>query len=376
MPFEPRPELRAVTAVAHGSVPPGEVVAAGLDPEATLDFSVSTNPLGPPPGAVAAVAALAQPGPGAATGVWRYPDPTARPLREAIAGRIGVDPEAVVAGNGSAELIWSLALAAVRAAPESALILGPTFGEYARACQLLGARLVRADAGPDRGFRPDVAALADRIVRQRPRVVWLCNPNNPTGGYLPPPDAGVLLAACVAAGALLVVDEAYLAFVDAPASLLDRLDGGHLFLLRSLTKDYGLAGLRLGYGVTSPALAAAVRLAQPPWSVSAPAQAAGLAALEDAAHLERARAEVRRGRRLLVDGLTALGFRVSPPAGNFVLFEVGDAPGFRRALLTRGCVVRDGTSFGLPAHVRIGVRRRAENERLLAAITGLRWGAP
>jgi threonine-phosphate decarboxylase len=375
VPFEPRPELRSVTAVAHGSVPPGEVLAAGLDPVATIDFSVSTNPLGPPPGAVAAVAALAPPGAGAATGVWRYPDATARPLREALARRIGVDPEAVVAGNGSAELIWSLALAAVRAAPEMALILGPTFGEYARACRLLGARLVQADARREEGFRPHVAALAAQIARQRPRVVWLCNPNNPTGSYLLPPDVGALLDACAAAGALLVVDEAYLAFVDAPASLLDRLDGGHLFLLRSLTKDYGLAGLRLGYGVTSPALAAAVRLAQPPWSVGAPAQAAGLAALEDAAHLERARAEVRRGRRLLVGGLSRLGFRVTPPAANFVLFEVGNAAAFRSALLARGCVVRDGTSFGLPAYVRVGVRTQQENERLLAAIADLEWRA-
>ncbi len=375
MAFEVRPELRAVTPVPHGSVPPGDLPAGGLGFGTAIDFSVSTNPLGPPPGAVAAVAALAAPGAGRATGIWRYPDPTAGPLRRALAARLDVDPEAVVVGNGSAELIWSLALTAARAAPESALILGPTFGEYARACQLMGARLALAAARAADDFRPDVDALCARIERDRPRLVWLCNPNNPTGAYLAPPDVARLLEACAAAGALLVVDEAYLAFVDAPASLLDRLDSGHLFLLRSLTKDYGLAGLRLGYGVTAPALAAAVRLAQPPWSTSAPAQAAGRAALADAGHLERARAEVRRGRRRLVDGLTGLGFRVSPPAANFLLFDVGDATAFRTALLARGCVVRDGTSFGLPAHVRAGVRTVPECEHLLASVAALEWRA-
>jgi histidinol-phosphate aminotransferase len=352
-------------------VPAADLAAAGLDPAATVDFSVSTNPLGPPPGALAALASL---GEGDALGVWRYPDPTARPLRRAIGARLGVDPEALVAGNGSADLIWSIALAGVRPAPDSVLILGPTFGEYERASRLMGARLLYELASPEDGFCLDVPAIAGRIRRERPRLVWLCNPNNPTGCYLPRAAVEHLLDACAGTEALLVVDEAYLPFVDAPDSLLDLLPPGNLLLLRSLTKDYALAGLRLGYGVATAALAGAVRLGQPPWSAGAPAQAAGLAALEDQAHLDRARREIRHARALLVAGLEGLGYRVTPPAANFVLVEVGDAPGFRAALMGRGCVVRDCTSFGLPGHVRIGVRTRPECERLFAAVRALREG--
>jgi L-threonine-O-3-phosphate decarboxylase len=366
VPFELRPQLGDCAPVTHGSAIPDELRAAGLDPSETVDFSVSTNPLGPPPGALAAVSALE------AGDVWHYPDPSAARLRRALAESLGLDPDALVAGNGSAELIWSLALAGVRPAPEGVLVVGPTFGEYRRASQLLGAVVRQERADPSAGFRLDVPRLAGQIRRQRPRLVWLCNPNNPTGSYLPRGDVEALLQACAGAGALLVVDEAYLAFVEAPHSLLDLLATGSLCLLRSLTKDYALAGLRLGYAVATPELARALRLTQPPWSVNAAAQVAGVAALADAEHLRRARREVGAARAVLVAGLRELGYRVSPPAANFVLVEVGDAPSFRAALLGRGCVVRDGTSFGLPGHVRIGVRTRPECDRLLAAIAAVR----
>jgi histidinol-phosphate/aromatic aminotransferase/cobyric acid decarboxylase-like protein len=248
------------------------------------------------------------------------------------------------------------------------LILGPTFGEYERASRLLGAGVDFVHAAAEAGFVLDVTHVAARIRERRPRLVWLCNPNNPTGRYLSLPDVEPLLDAATGAGALLVVDEAYAPFVDGAASLLPLLSGGHLVLLRSLTKDYALAGLRLGYALATPPLAASLRLAQPPWSVSAPAQAAGLAALSDPGHLDRARDVVREARSRLVAGLRDLGLRVTPPAANFVLVEVGDAATFRAALRAQGCIVRDCTSFGLPRHVRIGVRTAPECDRLLGAI--------
>ncbi len=289
MPFQMRPELSDVSPVAHGSAPAAELRPTGGQGPPVIDFSVSTNPLGPPPSVLAAVAGLSQ------RDVWRYPDPTASALREAIAAPLGTDPDAVVAGNGSAELIWTLALAAVRPRPEEVLILGPTFGEYERASRLLGAGVDVVRAGPQNEFLLDVPHVAGRIRQRRPRVVWLCNPNNPTGRYLPPPDVQALLEAATDAGALLVIDEAYAPFVDGATSPLPLLSGGHLVLLRSLTKDYALAGLRLGYAVTTPGLAASLRLAQPPWSVSAPAQLAGLAALAEPGHLDRARRGAARG---------------------------------------------------------------------------------
>jgi L-threonine-O-3-phosphate decarboxylase len=362
MPAEPRPEVAQLRPVVHGAVGGAELAAHGLDPAGVIDFSVNTNPLGPPPAALAAVANLSR------NAIWRYPDPTALPLRRALAGRLDLDPDQIVVGNGSSELIWLLALAHVRPAPDSVLIVGPTFGEYERACRLLGATVIYDLVMAERDFHLDVAALASRIGRERPRVVWLCNPNNPTSRYLLRREIETVLDACVASGALLVVDEAYLAFVERPESLLPLLASGHLFLLRSLTKDYALAGLRLGYGVGTRQTADLLRAVQPPWSVSAAAQAAGEAAIADAAHLARAQAEVAAARTYLLTSLTALGLHVVPPTTNLVLVEVGDGATLRRQLLPHGIVVRDCASFGLPTYIRIGIRARAECARLVAAL--------
>lgn len=359
MPIEPRKELAAVQHVTHGSVGTDELAVHGLPLDRVLDFSVNTNPLGPPPSVTAALAT---------TDPARYPDPTALPLRHALAGRLGIDPAQLVVGNGSSELIWLLALAYARPAPAGVLVVGPTFGEYERACRLVGAAVAHEVARQETDFQPPIASLATRILDERPRLVWLCNPNNPTGCYLGRREIEPVLQACVAGGALLVVDEAYLSFVRKADSLLDLVPSGHLFLLRSLTKDYALAGLRLGYGIGTRAMADALRAAQPPWSINSAAQACGAAALADTAHLERAQAEVWAARAELVAALEQLGLRIVPPAANFVLVRVGDAPAFRSRLLTRGYVVRDCSSFGLPGHVRIAVRTRAGCARLVMAI--------
>ena len=355
---EPRPELARIEHVVHGAVGTAELTTHGMARGSVIDFSASTNPLGPPPGVLEALRGLT------AEHAARYPDPTAGRLRERLAERHGVAANQVIAGNGSAELIWLLALAYARPAPERVLIVGPTFGEYERASRLMGAAVAWHTARSESDFAVDVASGITRITRERPRLAWLCNPNNPTGAYLRGEQIAQLLAACVIAGTLLVVDEAYLPFVREADSVVDQLDSGHLFLLRSMTKDYGLAGIRLGYGLGAPAVVAALRTVQAPWSVSAVAQAAGEAALADETHLERSRQEVWAARTLLVDGLRALGCVVPEPAANFAVAEIPagwtDAAQVREALFGHGCVVRDCASFGLPRHIRVGVRARGE----------------
>jgi histidinol-phosphate aminotransferase len=348
--------------VAHGAISPAEIAARGLAAERLIDFSVNSNPLGPSPAAIAAVQAL-----GAAQ-IGRYPDPEVVALRRALGEQLDLATGQIVVGNGSSELIWLVALAYARPAPEGVLIVGPTFGEYERACRLTGTAIQVASASPAERFAPDVDATAATVRAARPRVVWLCNPNNPTGLYLRRAQIARVLDACVVAGALLVVDEAYLAFVREPDSLLSLLDSEHLLLLRSLTKDYALTGLRLGCALAAPAIVRVLLSVQPPWSVNA-AQAVGVAALADAAHLARAQREVWTARAALLAGLARLRLQVpASPAANFVLVRVGDAAAFRHALLHAGCVVRDCTSFGLPEYVRLGVRTRAECETLLARI--------
>jgi len=361
-----RPELARVEYVLHGAVGAVELGARGLERERMIDFSASTNPLGPPPGVLEALRSLSS------EMVARYPDPTAAGLRRELAARLGVDAEQVICGNGSSEIIWLLALAYARPAPERVLIVGPTFGEYARACRLMGADVEWHVADAAGGFAVDVESLARQIGATRPRLLCLCNPNNPTGIYLRRAAIERVAAACMGAGSMLVVDEAYLSFVDNPESLIGMLEAGHVFLLRSMTKNFGLAGIRLGYGVGARDVVAELRKAQAPWSVSAVAQAAGEAALEDEGYMERSRRAVWAARRRLVDGMSALGFGVHEPTANFVLAGIPDgwesAAQLREALFAQGCVVRDCASFGLPGYIRVGVRARAECERLVAAM--------
>ena len=378
--IEPRPELARVPACPHGVVGGAELAALGLTPSDVIDFSASTNPLGPSPAVLAALAAA---------DAGHYPDDGASALRESLASRIGLPVDRILVGNGSAEIIWLLALAYLRAG-DHALVVGPTFGEYARACRVMGVEPDEIRAEPAAGFAVPLATIADYLATERPRLAFLCNPNNPTGSYLSRDEVAGLAAA--SPGTLLVLDEAYRSFVAEPwrseplvaaGSPLPRGErceeiepnssprSANVALLRSLTKDHALAGLRLGYVAAAPEVVEALAKVRPPWSVNAFAQAAGLAALADDSHLAASRAEVFAAKADLVAGLESLGLAVTSGAANFILVAVGDARAFRSALLRRGLCVRDCSSFGLPAHARIGVRTRPECRRLLSAIDGL-----
>ncbi len=367
----PRPHayLADLPACPHGSIGDAELSALSLGRDDVLDFSASTNPLGPSPRVREALGHLATAG-----ALGRYPDDGSRGLRDALAAQTGGTPSQVIVANGSVEILWLLALAYL-APGDRALVVGPTFGEYARVARIMGSAVMEWRARAMASFHPDPAEVANVIRRACPRVVFLCNPNNPTGALLDHAAVAQLLAPL--GDGLLVVDEAYVAFVDAAPDLTPLLADGRLLLVRSLTKDYGLAGLRLGYALGAPGVIEALDRVRPPWNVNAMAEAAGLAALTDGAHLARAQREVADARTYLVGTLTHLGLRVYPPTANFLLVDVqgwqrGDVVGsdgraFRAALLRRGVCVRDCASFGLPDCVRIGVRTQSACARLVAA---------
>ncbi len=358
----PRPEVEAVDLCAHGGVRPAELRSHGVDPDSVLDFSSNTNPLGPPFDPAELLAAS----------VERYPDPSAEELRYALARVHSVTPEHVFAGNGAAELIRLLAIAYL-APGDRALVLEPTFGEYALSCRLMGATVVACRAAAERGFAPDVGEVLALIGRHRPRLVFVCQPNNPTGHYL---DRNEVSAILEAAPGLVVLDEAYVNFVEDAWPSTSLLPAGNLVILRSMTKDCALAGLRLGYVLAAPEVVRALARAAPPWNVNALAQRAGVLALKNAGYLERSRRLVREALGLLREGLETLGLRPLPSRANFFLVEVGDGRGFREALLRRGILVRDCASFGLPSYVRLAARPVEECRRLLAAVAGvLRGGA-
>jgi threonine-phosphate decarboxylase len=326
-----------------------------------LDFSASINPLGPPASVLAALRdQLAL--------VVRYPDPECRTLTRRLARRHGLGPECVVAGNGAAELIHAVARA-VR--PGRAAIVEPTFTEYRRATLSCGAVIdhwlsEKTDYRPA-PFHPESA-----------EIVWLCNPNNPTGQLWPPGEVAPWVAAHPRT--VFVVDEAFLSFrrdedQHSLAAAVERLP--NLIVLRSLTKLYALPGLRLGYALAPPAWAERLRGQLPPWSVNALAQLAGLVALEDELYLERTRAwfetEPERFCRQLGDLHEQL--EALPTWANFVLLRLrhSTAEVLARRLAQRRILVREASDFvGLGASwVRLAVRSAPENDRLLKELRAL-----
>ncbi len=347
----------------HGGLNPRELEALGIDKDSVLDFSANINPLGPPSSAIEALRSY---------NPTEYPDPEASELTLALAQHLGAPTENILVGNGSTELIHLLSRVLLhqerndsKAGPV-AFILSPTFSEYERAARLVRATIELAEAREEQGFRWDIPAVCQLMAKGNARLVFLCNPNNPTGLYLGLKEAWALAESC--GKGYLVLDEAFISFVDIAWDSLPLIGKGNIIILRSMTKDYALAGLRLGYCLGSPDIIRQIRAFQPPWSVNGAAQVAGLAALRDSEHLERTRRLIAQARGFLMKELGQMGLTVIPSAANFLLVKVGDAPDIRLRLLRRGINVRDCTSFGLPEHIRIAVRTIPECHRLVSAL--------
>jgi histidinol-phosphate aminotransferase len=353
MPIRPRPEIENVPPVAHGGF-------HSADDDAALDFSSNVNPYGPSPRIWEAMRDAP---------IGRHPDPRAAPLRAALAEIEKVSAHGLIVGNGSVELIYHLAVAFLRAG-DRVLIVKPTFGEYAAASAMMGAQVVCCLTRPEDDFALDVDGLLAHARVFNPRLIFLCNPNNPTGKYLPREVVERIARACPAA--LLVLDEAFVRFVADAWDARALLDFENALVLRSLTKDYALTGLRVGYAMAAPEIIQAIEKVQPPWSVNTLAQVAAIAALRDDAHLRDSLAALARAKNDLANALTRLGMNVVPAQTNFFLLQVPSAAEFARQLRERNIIVRDCASFGLADCVRIAARKPEENARLVAAIADCR----
>jgi histidinol-phosphate aminotransferase len=249
------------------------------------------------------------------------------------------------------------------------LILGPTYGEYEPSVRLAGARPLFYRAREEDGFRPDYDIIDGMLREHRPRAAFVCNPNNPTG-YLHPREAldGMNRAA---GDTLLVLDEAYRSYIEAGRSPLHLNEQANVIILRSMTKDYGLPGLRLGYAVAPGDIIENLRKALPPWNVNGPAQTAGLWVLDRDEELAASLKKVREARDYLMRGIARLGFTVLPTEASYFLVKVGNGAACRRDLLKDGLMVRDCASFGLPAYVRIAARPMEECRKLIGALEKL-----
>ena len=326
-----------------------------------VDCSANLNPLGMPP----AVAQAAQAAAGTSAA---YPDPLCRALTAAIARADGVQPAQVLCGAGAAELIFRLVFAL---RPRRALVTAPTFSEYEGALACIGCPVEHYVLGEARDFAVDEAIL--QAITPETDLVFLCTPNNPTGQLV---EQGLLLAAarrCREVGACLAVDECFLPLSAGGAGLAPWLEEyPNLVLLRAFTKSYAMAGLRLGYALTaSETLLEAMARCGQPWSVSTPAQAAGVTALTQCPHWPaEGRALVEAQRPLLRDGLKGLGCRVVPSRANYLLFRLAGVTDLKERLLGRGVLIRAcGNYHGLgPDWYRVCVGDGEKNRRLLAAM--------
>ena len=351
-----RKALAAVTPYTPGK--PIEEVQRELGLPSAMKLASNENPLGPSPKALEAIAK-------ALPSLHRYPDASCWHLVRKIASAWGVAPEQVVVGNGSDEIITLAARALVNPG-EEVVIAEPTFLIYRICAQLAEAKVV---AVPMRDFRYDLAAMR-RAVTRRTKLVFIANPDNPTGSYVTGPEVEAFMKDLPPTVAVFF-DEAYAELVDAPDYPDTRpwLAKHPVVIARTFSKAYGLSGIRVGYGVAPRELAEGLQRVREPFNVNSLAQAAALAALDDGAHLEATRRLLREQKPLIYQALKELGLSYVPSATNFILFHAGKrAPEMAQQLLRKGIIVRHMAAWDLPEHVRVTIGLAAENQAFIRAL--------
>jgi histidinol-phosphate aminotransferase len=330
----------------------------GLREQDIVKLASNENPRGP---SAKVRAAIAQ----ATEELCRYPDGNGFALKAALCERLGVADEQLVLGNGSNDVL-ELVTQAFLQRGDAAVYARHAFAVYPLATQARGAIGIEV---PGRDLGSDLDAML-RAIKPDTRVVFLANPNNPTGTWLPPSAIESFIAA-VPKDTLVVLDEAYNEYLE-PAQQAPSVGWiakyPNLVVSRTFSKAHGLAALRVGYGVMHAGVADMLNRVRQPFNVNALAQAAALAALADTEYLEASRALNRQGMRMLEDGLRALGVSYVPSHANFVLIQVGDAARIYRRLLEQGVIVRPVANYALPQHLRVTIGLPDENRRFLSTL--------
>ncbi len=345
----------------HGARLSENALASGKSEDDLLDFSVNLNPLGPPKKLLSRVFQH----------VSNYPDNGYPGFKRAAADSLNVLPENIVPGNGSSELIRLFAETVIEPG-DKIIIPSPTFGEYEFQCRLFGAVIEYIDY---RG-----------ITKVNPwgyKAVFLCNPNNPTGNLLPRRDIIQMAKKCALSETFLFVDEAFIELSKPHESIADiAASCDFVFVLRSLTKTYAVPGLRIGFAVASPCFAGLLNNTRLHWNMNYAASAVGEQLLgKNRDYLEKSLALIRKEREWLASRLRGIrGFKPYQSDTNFILIDAGDfginSTELTARMLKRGIIIRDCASFGLENHIRVAVRKRSENKRLIEALSKViaEWG--
>ena len=337
-----------------------------LDPKGIVKLASNENPRGPGAAVLAAIAAAAQE-------ATRYPDGNGFALKAALSTRLGVDAAQIVLGNGSNDILELAAQAFLRPGDE-AIYSQHAFAVYPLATRARGAIGVEV---PARDYGHDLPRMRAAIT-PRTRMIFVANPNNPTGTLVAAAELLDFIAS-VRPDVLVVLDEAYNEYLEP----VDRCDSvgwlarfPNLLVSRTFSKAYGLAALRIGYGIMDAGIADMLNRVRQPFNVNALAQAAALAALADASYVDASRALNRAGLAQLAAGFAALGVEFLPSHGNFVLAKVGNAEQVYQRLLAQGVIVRPVANYGLPEWLRISVGLPDENARFLDILGSLLGSVP
>lgn len=324
-----------------------------------IKLASNENPLGPAEQVRAAIRELA-------SGVHLYPDSNRYHLKNALADFLGLDPEWLFLGNGSDEIIKLLAEAYYRPGDE-VIVAKPTFSVYEYAARLMGANVLVVPAAD--GYRHDLKRMAEAVT-EKTKAIFICNPNNPTGTIISHRQLQEFIKQ-VPERVLVVIDEAYSDYVDDPdyGQGMDYVSSGRVLILRTFSKIYGMAGLRVGYGIGAPSLLQWLERVKEPFSMNIIAQHAAIAALKAVDHLTESRRMNTEGKSQIYRGLEELGLTYLPTQANFILFQVPvESQAVYDGMLRLGVILRMADSFGLPRHLRVTMGTPEQNRRFLTAL--------
>ena len=350
------PHLRDLALYEPGKPIEETARESGLHPDQIIKLASNENPLGPSPGVQAAMR-------DALAGAHLYPDGGGFYLRAALAEKLQLESANLILGNGSNEIIEFIGHAFL--GPEVEMVTSENaFIAYRLVASLFGAKTVSV---PDREYCFDLDAVAQAIT-PRTRVVFIANPNNPTGTLVRQEEIDRFMDR-VPDNVVVVFDEAYHEYLDAPADTLQFVRAArNVIILRTFSKIHALANMRLGYAIARPELIRVLQKTREPFNTSGVAQAAALAALADTAHQAESKRSTDEGRRYLETEFNELGLLFVPGVANFVLLKVGDGKALFKNLLRKGVIVRALSGYNLPEWVRISIGTMEQNRRCIAAL--------
>ncbi len=340
---------------------PIEEVKRELGLKEVNKMASNENPLGPSPKAISAIKKYIN-------NINRYPEGSCFYLRQALSKRLKIKQDQIIFGNGSDELIVFSLRAFVNEGDE-VIVASPTFLIYEIASKIQGAKVKIV---PTRYFKYDLKLMAKSVTKNT-KIVFIANPDNPNGTYVTKYELESFLKS-IPKEILVFIDEAYFDFVaekDYPNGL-DYISGNNVIISRSFSKSYGLAGVRVGYGVSNPEIIKYMEAVREPFNVNSIAQVAALAALKDKKFLSKTKKITQDGRKFLYKEFSKLGLRYIPSVTNFILFEVGrSAQKVSGALLKKGIIVRDMKAWGLDTFMRVTVGKPKENKKFIKELRGV-----